>query len=45
MLLPTETAKATQASLERKVLKLREDLEVQSKALNEVSSCCASQVG
>lgn len=38
VLLPTETAKATQASLERKMTRLLEDQEVQSKALHEVSS-------
>lgn len=36
-----ETAKATQASLERKIARLKDEQEAQSKALTEVSQCPA----
>jgi hypothetical protein len=41
--LPAESAKAAQASLERKVARLQQDLDTRSKALNEVSrALCGS---
>jgi hypothetical protein len=39
-----ETAKAAQASLERKVAKLKDEQEAQSRALAEVSQPCCDTV-